>query len=35
VVVRDPWGSELVLLDTSKGLLETDPEGNVIGNTQI
>jgi len=33
VVVRDPWGNELVLLDSSKGLLKTDHEGNVIGNT--
>src|SRR5215211_2653405 len=24
VVVRDPWGTALVLLDTSKGLLATD-----------
>ena len=32
VVVHDPWGNELVLLDTTKGLLETDAEGNVIGN---
>lgn len=32
VVVNDPWGNELVLLDTTKGLLKTDPEGNVIGN---
>ncbi|HQE91345.1 MAG TPA: VOC family protein [Anaerolineae bacterium] len=32
VVVHDPWGNELVLLDTSKGLLKTDAEGNVIGN---
>jgi adenosylhomocysteine nucleosidase len=29
-VVRDPWGNQLVLLDTSKGLLVTDKEGNVI-----
>jgi lactoylglutathione lyase len=34
VVVRDPWGNELVLLDSSKGFLKTDSEGNVIGNTQ-
>jgi lactoylglutathione lyase len=34
VVVRDPWGNELVLLDSSKGLLETDSEGNVLGNRQ-
>jgi predicted enzyme related to lactoylglutathione lyase len=32
VVIRDPWGNELVLLDTTKGLLQTDAEGNVIGN---
>lgn len=32
VVVQDPWGNELVLLDTTKGLLETDPEGYVTGN---
>lgn len=32
VVVHDPWGNELVLLDTIKGLLKTDSEGNVIGN---
>ena len=31
-VVRDPWGSQLVLLDESKGLLATDSEGNVTGN---
>ncbi|HET9912343.1 MAG TPA: VOC family protein [Anaerolineales bacterium] len=32
VVVEDPWGNPLVLLDSSKGLLETDADGNVIGN---
>lgn len=32
VVVQDPWGNELVLLDTTKGLLATDAEGWVIGN---
>ena len=32
-VVQDPWGNEFVLLDASKGLLVTDEEGNVIGNT--
>ncbi|MHC4716291.1 MAG: VOC family protein [Planctomycetota bacterium] len=30
VVVADPWGNQLVLLDTTKGLLQTDDEGNVI-----
>lgn len=31
-VVCDPWGNELVLLDFSKGLLQTDGQGNVTGN---
>ena len=31
-VVRDPWGNQLVLLDTGKGLLATDKDGNVTGN---
>ena len=31
VVVQDPWGNTLVLLDGSKGVLETDSNGNVIG----
>jgi predicted enzyme related to lactoylglutathione lyase len=30
VVVRDPWGNDLVLLDSSKGLLKTDEDGYVI-----
>ena len=34
VVVEDPWGNPLVLLDTSKGLFTTDADGNVIGNEQ-
>ena len=32
VVLEDPWGNPLVLLDMSKGLLKTDADGNVIGN---
>ncbi len=32
VVVQDPWGNRFVLLDTSKGLLATDEDGNVVGN---
>lgn len=32
VVVQDPWGNQLVLLDTSKGLLAADEQGNIIGN---
>ena len=32
VVIEDPWGNPLVLLDASKGPLATDAEGNVIGN---
>ncbi len=31
VIVADPWGTRLVLLDASKGLLSTDSEGNVTG----
>ncbi|MCX6345469.1 MAG: VOC family protein [Armatimonadetes bacterium] len=30
VVVQDPWSNQLVLLDTSKGLLRTDEDGFVI-----
>ena len=32
VVVADPWGNPLVLLDTSKGFLVTDEEGHILGN---
>ena len=32
VVVQDPWGNRFVLLDLSKGLLNTDEDGNVVGN---
>ncbi|MFN2129718.1 MAG: VOC family protein [Anaerolineae bacterium] len=32
VVVEDPWGNRLVLLDASKGLLQTNEDGYVIGN---
>jgi predicted enzyme related to lactoylglutathione lyase len=31
VVLEDPWGNPLVLLDSSKGLFKTDADGNVIG----
>jgi predicted enzyme related to lactoylglutathione lyase len=31
VVVADPWGNPLVLLDVSKGLYTTDEAGNVTG----
>lgn len=30
VVVLDPWGNRLVLLDLSRGLLTTDPDHNVL-----
>jgi predicted enzyme related to lactoylglutathione lyase len=33
-VAQDPWGNRFVLLDSSKGLLITDDEGNVIGNAR-
>jgi len=32
VLVRDPWGNLLVLLDMSKGMLITDADGNIVGN---
>lgn len=31
-MLHDPWNNPLVILDFSKGILETDLEGNVIGN---
>lgn len=31
-VVRDPWHNQIVILDQSRGLLEVDESGNVIGN---
>lgn len=34
VVAADPWGNTLVLLDASKGMLQTNADGNVIGNLQ-
>jgi lactoylglutathione lyase len=34
-VVQDPWGNAYILLDTSKGLLATDENGNVTGNLPI
>jgi lactoylglutathione lyase len=30
-VLLDPWNNPLVILDASKGLLKTDPNGNIIG----
>ncbi|MBD3205064.1 bleomycin resistance protein [Candidatus Bathyarchaeota archaeon] len=35
VVVEDPWGNRLILLDSSKGRLVTDGEGNVTGNAPV
>lgn len=32
VVVRDPWGNRLVLLDMTKGRLTTDQTGSITGN---
>jgi catechol 2,3-dioxygenase-like lactoylglutathione lyase family enzyme len=32
VVVQDLWGTSLILLDASKGLLEIDADGTVVGN---
>lgn len=30
-VVEDPWGNEMVLLDSTKGEFKTDSLGNIIG----
>src|SRR5262245_47930669 len=35
VIVKDPWGNRLVLLDMSKGRLATDASGNVVGNVSM
>ena len=32
VIVKDPWGNQLVLLDCSKGMLIIDANGYVFGN---
>jgi lactoylglutathione lyase len=34
VVAQDPWGTHLILLDASKGLLGTDADGNILGNIE-
>jgi lactoylglutathione lyase len=31
VVVKDPWGNKLILLDSTKGIYKTDSSGRVIG----
>ena len=30
-VVEDPWGNNLVILDSTKGTFITDDEGNILG----
>ncbi len=30
-VVKDPWGNQYVILDTTKGTFITDDEGNILG----
>jgi lactoylglutathione lyase len=34
-VVRDPWNNHIVILDQSKGLLEVDVDGNIVGNQRV
>ena len=34
-MLRDPWNNPLVILDFSKGILETDSQGYVIGNRDL
>ena len=33
-VVEDLWGNQFVVLDTTKGMLKTDEQKNVIGNVK-
>ncbi len=33
-VVKDPWGNEYVILDSTKGTFITDEEGNIVGQKQ-
>lgn len=30
-IVADPWGNEMVILDSSKGTFITDQDGNIVG----
>ena len=34
-IVADPWSNRMVLVDSTKGLLATDREGNVVGNRAV
>ena len=34
-VISDPWGNEMVILDSSKGTFFTDKNANVIGNNKL
>jgi len=34
-VVKDPWGNQYVILDSSKGLFITDEEGNIVGQEKV
>jgi predicted enzyme related to lactoylglutathione lyase len=34
-VVCDPWNNHIVILDQSKGLLEVDADGNIVGNQRV
>jgi hypothetical protein len=33
--LRDPWNNHIVILDQSKGLLEVDADGNIVGNQPV
>jgi predicted enzyme related to lactoylglutathione lyase len=33
-IYQDPWGNQLVILDSSKGLFATDSNGNVTGSIE-
>jgi hypothetical protein len=34
-VIQGPWGNRFILPDASQGLLITDADGNIIGNSPV
>ena len=30
-IIEDPWGNQMTILDTTKGLFVTDKNGNIVG----
>jgi len=34
-VIKDPWGNQYVILDSTKGTFITDDTGNIIGQSKV